>query len=107
MDAIKYEDFAKLELVVGKIESAEKVPGADKLLKLSVDIGTEKRQLVAGLAPWYLPEQMVGKRIIVLANIEPKMIRGLESRGMLLAADAQDVSLLAADKEVPVGTKIR
>ncbi|MFH1471010.1 MAG: methionine--tRNA ligase subunit beta [Candidatus Micrarchaeota archaeon] len=104
---ITYEDFAKLELVVGTVESAELVPGADKLLKLSVDLGSEKRQLVAGLAPWYSTEQIVGKKIIVLANLEPKMIRGLESKGMLLAADSPDVSLLTVDKDVPAGTKVR
>jgi methionyl-tRNA synthetase len=104
---ITYEDFSKMELVVGLIESAELVPGADKLLKLIVDIGSEKRQLVAGLAPWYSPEKMVGKRIIVLANLESKVIRGLESKGMLLAADSADVSLLTVDKEVPPGTRIR
>ncbi len=104
---ITYEDFSKMELVVGLIESAELVPGANKLLKLTVDIGSEKRQLVAGLAPWYPPEKMVGRRIIVLANLESKVIRGLESKGMLLAADSADVSLLTVDKEVPPGTRIR
>ncbi|MFH0817488.1 MAG: methionine--tRNA ligase subunit beta [Candidatus Micrarchaeota archaeon] len=102
-----YEDFSKIELVVGLIETAELVPGANKLLKLTVDIGTEKRQLVAGLAPWYDPAQMIGKKIIVLANLEPKVIRGIESNGMLLAADAENVSLLTVDKDVPQGTKIR
>jgi methionine--tRNA ligase beta chain len=105
--AIAYEDFAKLELVVGLVESAERVVGADKLLRLTVDIGTEKRQLVAGLAPWYPPEKIAGKKIIVLANLEPKMIRGLESKGMLLAADSENVSLLTVDNDVPAGTRIR
>ncbi len=105
--AITYEEFSKLEIVVGLVESAELVPGANKLLRLTVDMGTEKRQLVAGLAPWYSPEQITGKKIVVLANLEPKMIRGLESKGMLLAADSPDVSILTVDKEVPPGTKVR
>ncbi len=104
---VAYEDFSKIELVVGVVESAEPIIGANKLLKLIVDIGTEKRQLVAGIAPTYVPEGLVGKRIIVLANLEPKVIRGFESKGMLLAADSAEVSLLTVDKEVPPGTRIR
>ena len=104
---VTYEDFSKIELVVGVVETAEPIIGANKLLKLIVDIGTEKRQLVAGIAPAYAPEGLVGKRIIVLANLEPKVIRGLESKGMLLAADSSEVSLLTVDKEVPPGTRIR
>ncbi|MFH1447556.1 MAG: methionine--tRNA ligase subunit beta [Candidatus Micrarchaeota archaeon] len=104
---VTYDDFSKLELVVGQVENAELVQGADKLLKLIVNIGDEKRQIIAGLAPLYKPEQMVGKRIIMLINLEPKVIRGLESQGMLLAADSQEVSLLTVDKEVPPGTRIR
>ena len=104
---INFGDFSKLELVVGLVENAELVPGADKLLKLVVDIGSEKRQLVAGVAPWYKPDQLKGKRIVILANLEPKVIRGLESKGMLLAADAPDLSLVTVDKDVPPGTKVR
>ncbi len=104
---IQYDDFAKLDLVVGLVESAEPIVGADKLLKLTVDVGSEKRQLIAGLAPQYKAEEMVGKKIVVLTNLEPKKIRGLESQGMLLAADASEVSLLTVDKDVPSGTKIR
>lgn len=104
---ITYEDFSKIELVVGLVESAEFVVGANKLLKLTVDVGTEKRQLIAGVAQWYKPEQLVGKRIIVLANLEPKTIRGMQSQGMLLAADSPDLALLTVDNEVPPGTKIR
>ena len=104
---VNYEDFSKIEIVVGIVESAEPVIGADKLLKLSVDLGTEKRQLVAGIAPWHGSEQLVGKRIVVLANLEPRKIRGVESQGMLLAADSPEVSLLTVDKEVPAGTKVR
>jgi len=108
MDELPYDDFAKLELRVGKVEAAEKVLGADKLLKLMVDIGIEKRTLVAGIAEWYPPESLVGKKIIVLVNLKPKAIMGVESKGMLLAADFEGRAvLLTTDGEAPVGALIR
>lgn len=108
MDEISYEEFAKLDMRVGKIEAAKKVEGTDKLVELSVDIGTEKRTLVAGIADVYLPESLPGKSIVVLANLKPRMIRGIESKGMLLAADAAGMPvLLTVDKEAPVGASIR
>lgn len=104
---IGYEDFAKLELRVGKVESAEKVQGSEKLLRLEVDVGGEKRQLVAGIGKSYAPEEVVGKRIIVLTNLEPKKMMGLESQGMLLAAwDENSVVLLTADREIKEGAKV-
>lgn len=104
---IDYSDFQKLELRTGKVESAEKVEGADKLLKLQVNIGDETRQLVAGIAEEYNAEEMVGKTIIVLTNLEPKSLRGVESQGMLLAAveDSRPV-LLTTEKEIQPGTKV-
>ncbi|MCD6531648.1 methionine--tRNA ligase, partial [bacterium] len=78
------------------------------LLLLEVDIGTEKRNLVAGLAQWYKPEELVGKHIIVVANLKPAKIRGYESQGMLLAADdGKTVSVLTVDREVPPGSRVR
>ncbi len=105
---IAYDDFAKLEIRIGKIEAAEKVVGTDKLLKLSVDIGAEKRQLVAGIADTYTPESLIGKKIVVLANLKPRVIKGTESKGMLLAADVEGKAvLLALDREAPVGAAVR
>ncbi|MEM3030951.1 MAG: methionine--tRNA ligase subunit beta [Candidatus Micrarchaeia archaeon] len=104
---ISLEEFRKLDLRVGMVKAAERVPGAEKLLKLTVDAGGE-RTLVAGIAGHYAPEELVGKSIIVLANLEPKTIRGITSQGMLLAADAGGkIVLLTADKEVPPGTPVR
>ncbi|VVB66727.1 Methionine--tRNA ligase [Candidatus Gugararchaeum adminiculabundum] len=108
---ITYDDFSKVDLRVALIKSAEKVPNADKLLKLEIDAGdaTGPRQLVAGIATSYSPEQLIGKKIILVANLAPRKIRGLESQGMLLAADAEGGPVLLtidAQKDVPQGTKI-
>ncbi len=92
---ITIDDFRKLELRVGRVVTAEKVAGADKLLKLSVDIGTETRQVVAGIATKYIPEQLIGKSVILVANLKPAVIRGIESRGMILAAGDKEVEALA------------
>ncbi len=105
---ISFEDFKRLEIRIGKIVSAEKVEGTDKLLKLEVDLGEEKRQLVAGIAQNYEPEQVVNKEVPILVNLEPRKIRGVESRGMLLAAIENDGPvLLHPDREVPPGSMIR
>jgi len=104
---IKFEDFKKLDLRVGKIVEAEKVEGSEKLIKLKVDIGGEERQLVAGIGKVYSPEDLIEKEIIVLANLEPKVLFGIESQGMLLAAeDGENISLLMPDKEVKPGSKV-
>jgi methionyl-tRNA synthetase len=88
--------------------AAEKVPNTDKLLKLEVDIGSEKRQLVAGVALVYEPEALVGKSIVVVANLQPARIRGVESKGMLLAADAGGRPIVATfEEDVPPGTRVR
>jgi methionine--tRNA ligase beta chain len=93
---ISIETFAQIDLRVGQIVSAERIPKADKLLRLSVEIGEpEPRQLLAGIAEFYTPEELVGQKIIVVANLQPRTLRGLESRGMLLAADADGKPLLA------------
>ena len=108
VEQISFEEFKKLDLRVGKIVAADRVPGADKLLQLTVDIGSEQRPMVAGIAQWYSPEDLVGKQIVVVANLAPARIRGVESRGMLLAADVGGTAvLLEPDKEVPPGSAVR
>jgi methionyl-tRNA synthetase len=103
---ITIDDFRKLELRVGRIVTAEKVSGTDKLLKLSVDIGTETRQVVAGIATKFLPEQIIGKMVVLVANLKPAVIRGIESRGMILAAGDKEVEALATFLE-PVQPGLR
>jgi methionine--tRNA ligase beta chain len=105
---ISFEDFQKIDLRVGKIIKVEKIEGSEKLLKLKVDLGKEVRQIVAGIAKFYKPEDLVGKEIIVVANLEPKKLMGLESQGMLLAAEKDgEPVILIPEKEVLPGTKIR
>jgi len=103
---ISIEEFRKLDLRVGRIVTAEKITGADKLLKLSVDIGTETRQVVAGIATKYAPDQLIGKSVVVVANLKPAVIRGIESQGMILAAGERTVEALATFVD-PVGPGIR
>ncbi|MHA1762312.1 MAG: methionine--tRNA ligase [Promethearchaeota archaeon] len=106
-DLISYEDFKKLDIRVAKILEVETVLKTKSLLKLTIDIGTEKRTIVAGLAQHYTPKELKNKQIVVLANLEPKKLRGIESQGMLLAAiDGDKVSILTPDKEIKVGAKI-
>ena len=105
---IAYEDFQKLDLRVAKVTAAERVPKADKLLKLTLDVGGEQRTVVSGIAPAYAPEAMVGKTVIYLANLAPRKIRGVVSQGMILAAGGDEVLALAGlDRDVPPGTPIR
>jgi methionyl-tRNA synthetase len=107
-ETISYDEFSKLDLRVAEVLAAEKVPNTDKLLKLSVRVGPEIRPLVAGIAQHYPPESLVGRKIVIVANLEPAKIRGIESRGMLLAADAGGVlSLVVLDKSVDSGAKVR
>lgn len=110
---ITYEDFSKLDLRIGKIVAAERVEKSEKLLKLQVDLGIneetqnpETRQIIAGLGKAYDPENLIGKEIVIIANLEPKMLLGLESRGMLLAAADDKPVLLIPDSQVPPGSKI-
>lgn len=106
-NTIKYEDFKKIDLRVGKVVSAEDVKGSKNLVKLIVDIGDEKRQIITGLKRWYKPDELEGKFIIVIANLEPKKFMGLESKGMLLATiDTEKPILLTVEEEVPPGTRI-
>ncbi len=106
-ELVSYDDFKKLDIRVALIESVEKVPKADKLYKLSITLGDEKRTLVAGLAEQYKAEELKGKKIVILANLEPRKLRGILSEGMLLAAvDGDVVSVLTPDKNIPPGAKI-
>jgi len=105
---ISIDDFKKIELKVAKVISAEKVEGSDKLLKLGVDLGDEKRQIIAGIGKAYNPEDLVGKQIIIVANLEPRSLMGLESQGMVLAANAESGPvLIMPEKEVASGTELR
>ncbi len=106
---ISFDEFQKIDLRVGAIIAAEKVEGSDKLLKLQVDLGPEigYRQIIAGLAQFYQPEEIIGKQIIVVVNLEPKVFKGLESQGMLLAVGDDEPVLLSPNKEVLLGAKAR
>jgi methionyl-tRNA synthetase len=106
---ISIDDFGKIELRVGTVLSASAVPKAKKLLHLSVDLGEPApRSIVAGIAEAYSPDQLVGKQVIVVANLEPATIRGVASQGMILAAgDAQILGVSALDRSVPPGTRVR
>jgi len=105
--AITMDDFKKIDLRVAKITEAERIEGTDKLLKLKVTLGIEERQLVAGIAQDYTPEELIGKQLIVVANLEPAVIRGVQSQGMLLAAMSQGRVILATmDAETEPGSKI-
>lgn len=112
---INFDDFQKLEIKIGTILEAEKIEGADKLLKLTIDLGDpagtgqgEKRIVVAGIAETYEPEDIINKQIPILTNLEPRTLRGIESQGMILAAVVNEKPvLLNPIKKVPNGTKIR
>jgi methionyl-tRNA synthetase len=109
-DKISIEDFAKVEMRVGEILSAEPIPKADKWLKLQVDIGTEVRQVCAGIAEHYRPEQLVGMKVVLVTNLQPRKLRGVESNGMIVAASVGEEGrpVLATFKEdVPKGAKLR
>lgn len=105
---ISIDEFMKVELKVGEIISAEKVESTAKLLKMMVDIGTEKRQIVAGIAETYPPEQLIGKKIVFVANLKPAVVRGVESQGMLLAADVEGKAFIPLfDADIPSGSRVR
>ena len=106
---VTIDDFLKLELKVGTVLEASDIEDSEKLIKLIVDLGEEKpRQILAGVKQWYKPEDFLGKQVIVVANLEPKIMMGLESRGMILAASCDDSPVfLTPSKKVPPGAKIR
>ncbi|GMV96101.1 MAG: methionine--tRNA ligase subunit beta [Phycisphaerae bacterium] len=108
-DKIQYDDFARVQLRVGRVLDAQPHPNADKLIVLKVDLGSEQRQICAGLRGYYEPAALVGKNIIVVANLAPRMMRGLESNGMLLAASSADrskVIILTPDAEIEPGAVV-
>ena len=104
---ITIDDFAKIELVVGTVEKCEKHPDADKLLVSQINIGKETRQIVSGIADFYTPEDMIGKKVIVVSNLKPAKLRGIESQGMILAGSKKKMLELVSVENLPNGTKIR
>jgi methionine--tRNA ligase beta chain len=108
MEIISFEDFKKLDIRIGKIISAEKVEGSDKLLKLEVDFNEDKRQIIAGVAQFYAPEALIGKECPFAYNLAPRMLKGLESQGMILCpSDNGNPVLLHPDKEIPPGSIVK
>jgi methionyl-tRNA synthetase len=104
---VNIDDFRKIELRVGVVKSAEAHPNADRLLVLKVDLGAEERQIVAGIRAHYQPEELVGRHVVVVANLEPAVLRGVESQGMVLAAsDGERVVVVSPDKAVNPGAKV-
>ncbi len=102
------EDFKKIDLRVGKIISAEKIEGSEKLLRLEIDLGNEWRQVVSGIAEKYNPEELINKNIILVANLESKIIKGIESQGMILAAEDKNgnIVLISPEKNIEPGAKV-
>jgi tRNA-binding protein len=108
MDNISYDDFSKLDLRVAKIISTEKIPGKSRIIKGIISLGDEERVVIIGGAQFYEPEDLIGKIVIVVANLEPKKMADIESNAMLLAADINDKPFwLTVDDNVPEGTKIK
>lgn len=108
MDPLAFDDFKKMQLLIGKIVSVELHPGADKLYVVQVDLGAETRQVVAGIRPFYTPEQLLGKCVVVVANLAPVNIRSVDSNGMILAAqDGGRVVILSPEVEVAPGSTVR
>lgn len=108
MDNVTFDDFKKLDLRVGEIKEVEDVEGADRIYKLRVNIG-EDRQLIAGIKQFYPKEELLGKKVVIIANLEPRTIRGVESHGMLFAASTPDkdkLTLITVDRDIPNGSKV-
>ena len=108
MDEVTYDDFSKIDLRVAKIEHTEKIPGKTRVIQGIISLGDERRNVIIGGAEFYDPEQLVGKTVIVVANLETKKLAGIESNAMLLAADVENKPYwLTVDDTVPSGTKIK
>jgi len=108
MPNISYDDFAKLDIRVAKIISTEPIPGKTRIIKGTIDLGSEKRDVIIGGAQYYAPEDIIGKTVIVIANLEPKKMAGVESNAMLLAADVEDKPFwLTVNEDVPLGSSIK
>ncbi len=110
-EKIGIEDFTKVEMRVGQIKTAERIVGADKLLKLTVDIGTEIRQICAGIAQFYEPEKLIGRKVAVVVNLAPRKLRGVESNGMIVAAsvgpEGRPVLAGFPDEDVEIGARLK
>jgi len=104
---LKFEDLAKLEIKIGTVIEAERVAGTDRLIKVIVDIGNEKRQVVAGFGHKHTPEELIGKQVPIVVNIEPATIRSVESNGVFMAIDDNNATLLLPEKQVVNGSKIK
>jgi len=105
---VTYDDFAKLDIRVAKITATEPIPGKSKIIKGTIDLGNETRDVIIGGAQYYRPEDIVGKIVIVIANLEPKTMAGIESNAMLLAADVDDKPFwLTVNEDVPLGSPIK
>ena len=105
---LKFEEWQKLDIRIAEIVAAERVAGTDRLLRLVVDLGGEQRQLVAGIGAVYTPEELIGRKIPVFVNLEPKQLKGIDSQGMLLAADdGGKPVLLQPERDVPNGSRIK
>ena len=108
MDYVSYDDFSKLDLRVAKIISTEKIPEKSRIIRGTISLGNEERDVIIGGAEFYEPEDVIGKLVIVVANLEPKKMAGVESNAMLLAADIDNKPFwLTVDSVVPEGTKIK
>jgi len=108
MSSIPYDDFSKLDLQVAKIESVEAIPGKTRIVKGVINLGSETREVIIGGAQYYQPQELVGKIVIAITNLEPKKMAGVESNAMLLAADVNDKPFwLTVLEDVPLGTKIK
>lgn len=106
-ELIGIEEFKRVDLRVGLVKRAERVPGSEKLVKLVVDLGeVGERQIIAGLAKWYTPEYFLGKYVVVVVNLKPKKMMGLESQGMLLATDTDPPVLVTVEKPVKPGSRL-
>ena len=108
MELISYEDFKKLDIRVAKIKEVDEHPDADKLYVVKVDLGEEERQIVAGIKPYIEEEALIGKEVVVILNIEPRKIRGIESNGMLLVAkDEENLAIVTLNREIKPGSIVQ
>jgi methionyl-tRNA synthetase len=106
---ISFDEFGRIDLRIARVLEAEKIEKTDKLLQLQVEIGGEQRQIIAGIAQNYRPADLIGKRVVVVANLEPATIRGIRSNGMLLAAENEtgDLSVITVDRDIETGSAVR
>ena len=105
---ISFEEFQKLDLRIGKITEANQIPGSRKLMRIMVDFGTEQKQAIAGVLQWYKPEELVGKKCVFILNLQKRMMMGVESQCMILAAEDEEgnVTVLQPEKDVAEGSRI-